>query len=295
MPSLVHPGVPNNFVGYDSDPEKAKIWVFGVPFDSTTSYRSGARRGPRAIREASQQTEVFDILTKSDISMDPGFFDLGDMDVARGDSAKTVKMVVDEIKNILDSNKTPLMLGGEHTLTAGGVQGVKEFFNKPFKVIYFDAHGDLRDVYEHDKYNHACTARRVVEEVGKENLLEIGIREISEEEFQLFGDRMIFRHECRNDHKSTIEKIKKFVAGSDIYISLDIDVMDVGVVPGTGTPQADGLLYNEILDYFIALKSCKKILAMDLMELAPLRESHVSEVSATKLLFQACAQLKEKF
>src|SRR3989338_8927849 len=110
--NLIYPGVTNNFAGIPSDP-KAKIWVFGVPFDSTTSYRTGSRFGPRAIREASQQTEVYDIITNSDVSIDPGFYDLGDMDVVRGNAEQTVMRIAEEVENIMKQKKTPLVLGGE--------------------------------------------------------------------------------------------------------------------------------------------------------------------------------------
>ncbi len=291
--NLIYPGVANNFAGILTEPKKAKIWVFGVPFDSTTSYRTGSRFGPRAIREASQQTEVYDIITGSDVSVDPGFYDLGDMDVVRGNSEQTAGRIAEEVESILKQKKTPLVLGGEHTISSGSIRGAAKIF-KDLKVITFDAHADLRDEYEGSKYSHACNMRRVVELIGQDNLLEIGIREVSQEEVELFQKNMVFRHECR-DIEKTKKRISNFAKDSNVYISLDIDALDSSIVPGTGTPQPDGLSYNEAYEFLCALGSAKKIVGIDVAEVSPLPESTITEVAAAKLLFQSVAQLKKNF
>ncbi len=293
MPSLIYPSYPNVFAGIAGDPSKAKIWVFGVPFDSTTSYRTGSRDGPRALREASQQTEVYDIITNSDVSIDPGFHDLGDMDVVRGDAEKTAMRIADEVENILKQKKTPLVLGGEHTISAGTILGASKVV-KDLKVLCLDAHADLRDEYEGSKYSHACNMRRVVEAVGKENLLEIGMREVSQEEVELFRKNMIFRHECR-DVEKTKKKIAEFAKDSSIYISIDIDVLDSSIVPGTGTPQPDGLSYYEAYEFLCALGGAKKIIGIDVAEVSPLPGNVITEVTAAKLIFQTIAKLRKNF
>src|SRR3989344_54814 len=294
FPQLKYPGVPHNFGGILTDPIKSKIWCFGIPFDSTTSYRGGAKHGPLGLRLASQQTETYDILTEANIFEDPGIYDLGDMDVVRGHVEKTVLRVGDEVENILQQKKTPLILGGEHGLTAGAVKASSKFF-KDLKVVVFDAHGDLRDEYEGDKFNHACGMKRSSEFIGgTKNLLEIGIREICEEEAQ-FKERMIFSHEVRSNLNEALEKVKKFVSNSNVYVSIDIDFMDISIVPGTGTPQPNGLFYHEALEFIKQLKNSKKIVGMDLMELAPLPGNVASEAAATKFLFQSIAQLRKNF
>jgi agmatinase len=294
IPQLKYPGVPHNFGGILTDASKAKIWCFGIPFDSTTSYRSGAKNGPLALRLASQQTETYDILTDANIFEDPGIYDLGDMDVVRGNVEKTVMRVAEEVENILQQKKISLILGGEHGLTAGAVKGASKI-HKDLKVVCFDAHGDLRNEYEGDKFNHACGMRRSIEFIGGEkNLLEIGIREICEEEAQ-FGQRMIFSHEIRKNISEALDKVKKFVSNSNVYVSIDIDFMDLSIVPGTGTPQPNGLFYHEALEFIKQLKAAKKIVGMDLMELSPLPGSVASEAAATKFLFQSIAQLRKNF
>lgn len=293
MPSLLYPAYPNVFVGIAGNPSKAKIWTFGVPFDSTTSYRTGSRDGPRALREASQQTEIYDIITGNDVSVDPGFYDLGDMDVVRGDAKATAMRIADEVENIVKQGKVPLVLGGEHTISAGSILGASRVV-KDLKVLCLDAHADLRDEYEGSKYSHACNMRRVTEAVGKENLLEIGIREVSQEEVELFRKNIVFRHECR-DIEKTKKIISSFSKNANVYISLDIDVLDSSIVPGTGTPQPDGLSYQEAYEFLTALSGAKRIVGIDVAEVAPLPGNVITEVAAAKLLFQTISKLKKNF
>ena len=292
MSTLLYPAYPDVFSGISSDPKKARIWVFGVPFDSTTSYRAGSRDGPRFLRTASQQTEIYDIITGNDVSVDPGFFDLGDMDVVRGDAKATAMRIAEEVENILKQKKAPLVLGGEHTISAGSILGASKVV-KVLKVICLDAHADLRDEYEGSKYSHACNMRRVTEAVGEENLLEIGIREVSQEEVELFRKNIVFRHECR-DVEKTKKRIMEFAKDANVYISLDIDVLDSSIVPGTGTPQPDGLNYHEAYEFLSSLASAKRIIGIDVAEVAPLPGNVITEVAAIKLLFQSISALRKK-
>ncbi|MBI2579407.1 MAG: agmatinase [Candidatus Aenigmarchaeota archaeon] len=289
MVLLIHPKIPNNFTGTTISAEAAKIWVFGVPFDSTTSYRTGTRKGPDAIREASQQTELYDINTGIDVDSDIGFYDLGDMEIAAGRSEETLERVSDNIENILKHGKMPLMLGGEHSITAGAIMGAARFFGD-IKLISFDAHADLRDEYEGNRYNHACVMRRITDIIGRENLLEVGIRSATREEAESFRDRIVFRHECR-DMEETKKKILEFAKDANLYVSFDIDALDVA---GTGTPQPDGLSYAEMHEFVSQLDAAKKIIGMDLVEVSPVPGNNFTEALAAKLLFQTCAILRKK-
>lgn len=287
-----------NFGGSDAevpfaDKEKSKIWVFGVLFDGTSSYRKGSRNGPEAIRKASSETEIFDISTGKEIFSKPGIFDDGDIEIK--DSRDVRGKVKKKVQGILSKGKVPLMLGGEHTITSGAVEAVKERFGDVV-VVNFDAHGDLRDKWfdeklEMSKDSHACVMKRVVEIVGKNNLIELGIREVSKEEVQEFKSVMIESVEIRKNLENVKKKLEKFVKGKNVYLSIDIDAFDV---PGTGTPQPGGIDYFDALELISSLKSSKKIVGMDLVEVSPIPDSNYTEAFGAKLLFQTIALLEAK-
>lgn len=287
-----------NFGGSDSevpfsDKEKSKIWVFGVLFDGTSSYRKGSINGPDAIRKASSETEVYDIMTGKEIFSKPGIFDVGDIKI--GNSKEVRKEVKKKVQEILSNNKVPLMLGGEHTITAGAVEVVKEKVGDVV-VVSFDAHADLRDRWfdeglEMSKDSHACVMRRVVEVVGKENLIELGIREVSKEEVEEYRSAMVQSPEIRKDLEGVKRRLEKFVKGKNVYLTIDIDAFDV---PGTGTPQPGGIDYYDALELISVLKSAKRIVGMDLVEVSPVPESNYTEAFAAKLIFQTVAILEGK-
>lgn len=285
MPTLRNPNVPNNFGGYAPKPE-SKIWVFGVPFDSTVCYLPGCRYGPKIIREASQQIETYDIDNRVDIFETPGIYDLGDMEPVRGNSEKTVKRVEQEVEHIVGNNRFPLMLGGEHTVTAGAVKALSKI-HKDVKVLSFDAHPDLRDSYEGEKYDHACVMRRVSEIA--QDFMVVGARSLFQQE-EPFEKHIVFK----KDIKNAKEKIEKFVKGANVYLTIDIDVLDPSEVPGVGTPEPDGLSFAELFELIKLLKGCNKIVGMDLVELRPVADSNISEVAAAKLLFKTIAELRNK-
>ncbi|MBI2085112.1 MAG: agmatinase [Candidatus Aenigmarchaeota archaeon] len=282
-------GTPENYSQlYCSDKENAKIWFFGAPLDKTTTYLKGTAQGPKAIRDAMIQTEEYDIRTDSNI-LDVGLFDLGDIKLTDGNEVETIRK---KTEDVLKNGKTPLMFGGEHSVTLGVIQAIKNS-KLNFKVVSFDAHADLRDTFEFDKNNHACVMRRISDEIGKENILEIGIRSIAEEE-KTFSDRMIFRYQLRDNFDAAKKKLLEFVKNSNVCITVDMDVFDPGIAPGVGTPEPDGLLYHEVLELIKVLKNAKKIVGMDIVELRPLPDNNVTEMTASKLLMETIAQLKDK-
>lgn len=276
-----------------SDKERSKIWVFGVLFDGTSSYRKGSINGPEAIRKASSETEVYDMMTGKEIFSKPGIFDVGDIKI--GNSKEVRKEVKKKVQEILSNSKVPLMLGGEHTITAGAVEAVKEKVGD-LVVVSFDAHADLRDKWFDEELDmsedsHACVMRRVVEVVGKENLIELGIREVSKEEVQEFESVMVQSPEIRKDLEVVKRRLEKFVKGKNVYLTIDIDTFDV---PGTGTPQPGGIDYYDALELISILKNAKKIVGMDLVEVSPVPESNYTEAFAAKLIFQTIAILEGK-
>ncbi len=282
-------GTPENYAQlYCSDRENAKIWFFGAPLDKTTTFLKGTGEGPQAIRKAMIQTEEYDITTGKNI-LDVGFFDLGDIKfTGSGEIEKIKTTTMDIIKN----KKTPVMFGGEHTVTIGVVTALKESM-KGLKVISLDAHADLRESFEFDKFNHACVMKRVADAIGKENILELGIRSMAEEETE-FIDRIILRRSIRENFEAAKKRIEEFAKDSNVYITIDMDAFDPSFAPGVGTPEPDGLSYNEAFELVKCLKSAKKIIGMDIVELRPIENSSVTEMTASKFMFESIMQLKEK-
>ncbi|MBI4176885.1 MAG: agmatinase [Candidatus Aenigmarchaeota archaeon] len=282
-------GTPENYSQlYCSGRENAKIWFFGAPLDRTTTYLKGTSKGPKAIRDAMIQTEEYDIRTDSNI-LDTGLFDLGDIALVDGKETESVR---EKTADILRNGKTPLMFGGEHSVTLGVVQAIKNS-GCDFKVVSFDAHADLRDTFEFDRNNHACVMRRIADELGKDGIMEIGIRSTAEEE-KIFSDRMVFRYQLRDNFEVAKKKLLDFVKGASVYITVDMDCLDPGIAPGVGTPEPDGLLYHEVYELMKVLKNAKKIVGMDIVELRPLPDNNVTEMTASKLLFETIAQLKDR-
>ncbi|MFH0711204.1 MAG: agmatinase [Candidatus Aenigmatarchaeota archaeon] len=282
-----------SFGGIETEPEKSKIWVFGVPFDGTSSYRKGARNGPEAIRKASSETEVYDIETGKEIFSRPGIFDDGD--IAVEDSKDVRSSVKKKVQDIISKGKVPLMLGGEHIITAGAVEAIKDKFGD-VAVVSFDAHGDLRDKWydeglDMSKDSHACVMRRVIEIVGKENLIELGVREVSKEEMEQFKTVMITSLEIKKNLEEVKKMLESFVKNKNVYLSVDIDAFDV---PGTGTPQPGGIDYYDFLELVSSIKNTKKIVGLDLTEVAPVQDSNYTEAFAAKLIFQTIAILETK-
>jgi len=282
-----------SFGDFDSDPSKSKIWVFGVLFDGTSSYRKGSINGPEAIRKASSETEVYDIMTRKEIFKKPGIFDDGDIKIK--DSKEVREEVLEKVRKIVSKGKVPLMLGGEHTITVGAVEAVKEEFGEVV-VVCFDAHGDLRHKWYDERLDmsedsHACVMRRVVEAVGRKNLIELGIREVSKEEAEEFESVMVQSLEIKKNLAKVKKRLEDFVKGKNVYLTIDIDAFDVS---GTGTPQPGGIDYYDALELISSLKKAKKIVGLDLVEVSPIPESNYTEAFAAKLIFQTIAILESK-
>lgn len=280
-----------NAPGYTPDPEKCKVWYFGVPFDATVCYLAGCRFGPKVFREAFLQNEVYDIRTGTNL-LDIGFFDLGDMEPVRESAEKTLQRVKAQTAHILEKGKFPLMIGGEHTLTAGAVWACAEKF-KDVKVVQFDAHDDLRTDFEGSRFDHACAMNLCVEKIGMKNLMGIGIR-ASPQSSSKFKDRTIYRYQLRDNFEAARKELLDFVKDANVYITVDMDCFDPGIAPGVGTPEPDGMLYHEVLGLIKVLKNAKKIVGMDIVELRPLPDNNVTEMTASKLFMETVAQLKDK-
>lgn len=268
----------HTFIGCDSEYDESKIVIFGAPFDSTTSYRPGTRFASSAMRNESFGIETYSPYQDKDLT-DIKVFDGGDLELCFGSPESALNDIENFSSKILGSGKLPCMIGGEHLVTLGAVRAaVKKY--PDLHIIHFDAHADLRDDYLGQKFSHACVMRRCHELVGDGKIFQFGIRSGDREEF-LWGKN----HVTTNKFDFTgLEKIAEKILNKPVYFTLDLDVLDPSCFPGTGTPEAGGVSFTELMS---AIKSVSalNVVGIDVNELSPmLDQSGASTALACKLL-----------
>ncbi|MCI5752821.1 MAG: agmatinase [Oscillospiraceae bacterium] len=277
----------NVFIGCDSDYDSAGIVIFGAPFDSTTSYRPGTRFGSSAIRRESFGIETYSLKQDKDLT-DYNIFDSGDIELCFGSPERALDDIEERAAEILRDGKLPFMLGGEHLVTLGAVRAVKKKYDDLY-IIQLDAHADLRDDYLGQKLSHACVMRRCHELVGDGHIFQFGIRSGDRDEFVFAKD-----HTIMNPHSlDGMEKLADTLAGKNVYLTIDMDVIDPSEFPGTGTPEAGGVSYNTLLDALFTLKGLN-ITGIDINELSPHYDpSGRSTALACKLLRELLLMLQK--
>jgi agmatinase len=280
-----------NFSGLTSDFKEAKHIVIGVPFDKTSSYRPGSRFAPLFIREASMNIELYSFRTNFD-GEKLKIYDCGDLTLI-GEIQETLSRISKVVDEVLKLNKTPVLIGGEHTITYGAVKHLPE----NSCIISFDAHFDLRDSYLGEKLCHATFMRRIVEEKGAEKVFEIGVRAACNEEISYAKNKKIFflsifdlrKLGVKEAAKTIIDKASSF---NNIYLTLDMDVLDPAFAPGVGNPESDGLDSSFLLNLLIELCNCK-IIGFDLVEMNPNYDNGSTAVLAAKIIIEVlCALTK---
>ncbi|ADT83016.1 agmatinase [Thermococcus barophilus] len=266
------------------DTEKADFVIFGVPFDSTTSYKPGARFGPTLIRQATINLESYILDYDVDLS-ELRIADIGDIEIVAGNPLGTIKRIIETVRELKESNPKamPIMLGGEHSMTYALVRALR-----PKSYIVFDAHLDLRDEYEGNPWNHACVARRI-SELGI-SMAEFGIRSGIREEVEYAKERNIKWIHAR---QYSVEEFKGIVKNlpEPVYVSVDIDVFDLSMVPSTGTPEAGGLEFWEVIEALEWLTEKKKIVGFDIMEVAGTELGDITALTGAKLMFYLIGML----
>ena len=275
------------FIGCDCEYEKAKTVIFGAPFDSTTSFRPGTRFGCSAIRAESFGIETYSPYQDKDL-LDYDIFDAGDPELCIG-SVETALSQIEKIADeILADGKRPIMLGGEHSVTLGAVRAVYKKY-KDLYIIQFDAHADLRDDYLGVKNSHACVMRRCHDILGDGKIYQFGIRSGEREEFR-FAEKHTVMHRFDVDG---VENILGGLKGKKVYLTIDMDVLDPSAFPGTGTPEAGGVTFKELLGAVLKLKDLD-IVGADINELSPhYDQSGVSTATACKLLREVLLMLEK--
>ena len=268
------------FIGCDADYEDASIVLFGAPFDSTTSFRPGARFGSAAMRHESFGLETYSPYQDADLT-DYAVFDSGDLELCFGSAEQALRDIEQRADTILGDGKLPLLLGGEHLVTLGSFRAVLRRC-PDVHIIHFDAHADLRDDYLGARLSHACVLRRCHDLVGDGRIHQFCIRSGEREEFR-------FAKAHTDMHPLNLEGLEECVAalkasGAPVYFTIDLDCLDPSVFPGTGTPEAGGITFLQLLDAIRTVAACN-IVGADVNELAPMLDpTGVSTATACKVL-----------
>lgn len=266
------------FIACDKEYDEADVVIFGAGFDGTTSYRPGTRFAGAAIRHESYGIETYSPYQDRDL-LDISVFDGGELELPFGNTEKVLDMIKDYTEDILSNNKLPVMIGGEHLVTLGAVRAVAKKY-PDLHIVHFDAHSDMREDYLGEKLSHACVMRRCWEIVGDGKIFQFGIRSGDREEFAFAKDH-VYTHKF--DFR-TLDDIVSELRGKPVYFTIDLDVLDPSVFPATGTPEAGGVTYKELLDAIFTVGELN-IVGADINELSPPYDSTgVSTACACKAL-----------
>ena len=284
----------NVFSGLQKPFEKAKYVIFGVPFDATSTYRTGARFGPNAIRQASLNIETYSFRSGLDIE-DLALYDAGDLHVST-DAQKTVDMTRLVVEDILAAGKMPVALGGEHTITLGVAKGLGARAAKT-AIVSFDAHLDLRCEFLGSTLSHTTFMQLISEEVKPAKIVEVGTRSACKEELayakkagvEFFTSQQIIKQGSLLIAEQLREKLLPY---ENLYLTVDMDVLDPAFAPAVQNPEPEGISTTALLDLVCALCD-KRVIGFDVLEIAPIYDQGVSAAVAAKVMFEMLCQLEK--
>lgn len=270
---LTGPFLDRNWMGENKDYNSSNIVMLGMPFDGTVSYRPGSRFAPEQIRLASWGLEEYSPYFDKHLQ-DCNFHDAGDLEFPLGNTVKSLDLIEKNVCEICKDGKKLFGIGGEHLVTLPEIKAISKFYNN-LAIIHFDAHTDLREEYLGEALSHSAVMRHCGNIVGFENIKQIGIRSGMKEEFELME-----KYRTRAINFSDIDCLKD----KNIFVTVDLDVLDTSIMPGTGTPETGGLTFNELVGWFKYLKNFN-IIGADVVELAPDYDSSgASTAVATKVI-----------
>lgn len=281
------------FLGSDvaANYDAARVVILPIPYEATTTYRRGCENGPDAILEASQQVEYYDEELDRETCRDIGIYTspaIADTRNDRSVSAEEMLQVTQEtVSKLIGDGKFAIALGGEHSITTGVVAAYCQAHpGEAFTVIQIDAHGDLRHEYEGSIHNHACVMRRIVDM----NLptVQIGIRAICKEEADLIKEKnlTVFRAREIAIQPDWIERAIAAIPTQKVFLTIDLDGIDPTLIPGVGTPEPGGLTWYAVITFLRRVFESHQVIGCDVMELAPVEDSVVSEFTAAKLVYK---------
>ena len=278
--------MPLNFLALQPNQSRlssSKVVVLPIPYDATTSYRTGTREGPRALIEASRYLEEYDSELDLEICK-VGIHTADELEPHVGGPGEMVNQIEKTITAYLKKNKFVATLGGEHTVSLGSVRAHAKQF-PDMSVLYLDAHADLRNEYQGSKFSHACTARRITEIVP---VVEVGVRSLSSEEHNFITEKQIpvfFREAPHTNQDSLIEEITEQLSTS-VYVSLDLDVLDPSIMSAVGTPEPGGMSWEEMTKLLRTVAKKRHIIGFDINELSPQEGPTACSFTAAKLVYK---------
>ncbi|MBR2367643.1 MAG: agmatinase [Alistipes sp.] len=260
--------------------ESAAIAILPVPYDGTSTWIKGADRGPEALLDASYNLEFYDIETQSEVykqgiaTLDP---------VVENSSPEAMSEEVERrVERILDDGKFPVLIGGEHSVSIGAFRAMARRYPN-ISILQLDAHSDMRDEYEGSPCNHACVMARAKELTP--NITQVGIRSTAREELHnIDPERTFYAHRIAED-SGWIERVSAQL-GEEVYITIDLDVLDPSVLPSTGTPEPGGLSYREVISLLRRIIEQHRVVGLDVVELCPNPSAKASDFLAAKLIYQ---------
>jgi agmatinase len=276
-------GIENKYAEY----EQAKFVVVPVPYDLTSTYQSGSRRGPGAILEASANMELYDEELRRETFLE-GIHTLHPLEADARGPAEMVEAVRRTIAGVAADGKIPVMIGGEHSISFGAVQAMREAFPK-LTVLQLDAHADLRDAYQGTPFSHAAVGRRIA---GICPLVQAGIRSMSVEEANYLPTSSVksYSADFILENRSWCETIVNELDG-DLYLTVDLDCLDPAVMPSTGTPEPGGIAWRDLIRLIREVSGRCRIRGFDVVELAPIAGMVAPDFLASKLIYRIMGYL----
>ena len=274
---------PYNLFGLEEQSyEKAKVVVIPVPYDSTSTYKAGSREGPHAIIEASRPMELYSEELGSRIS-DIGIYTTEELSPDLDSPKGMVNRIAKEVSLVLGDSKIPLLIGGEHTIAIGAVKAVSGKY-KDFSVLHFDAHADSYDEFHNSRYCHACVMARIREMC--KSCYSVGVRSIDEKSAGAHAKNILYMKDARKlAPKQIADRILKNTK-KNLYITIDLDVLDTGEMPSTGTPEPGGFRYSEMRDILENVLMGRNLIGLDVNELCPIPGMAAPNFLAAKLIYQ---------
>lgn len=251
------------FLGCDKEYEESKLVVFGAPFDSTTSYRPGTRFASKTMRGESYGLETYSPYQDKDLT-DQSVYDAGDLELPFGNPVKALDRIEQFVLEIYNDGKVPVMIGGEHLVTLPAVRAAFQKY-PDLHILHFDAHADLRQDYLGETLSHSTVMRRVWDLVGDHRIFQFGIRSGEREEFEWGASHLYTNRYNLDGLADVIQKLK----GKPVYLTIDLDVLDPSVFPGTGTPEPGGAGFTQLHEAILAAGSQLSVVGADINELAP--------------------------
>ncbi|MGM7703118.1 agmatinase [Pseudalkalibacillus sp. Hm43] len=272
----------NVFIKSHPDLEESQVVIYGMPMDWTVSFRPGSRFGPAKIREVSLGLEEYSPYMDRELE-EVKFYDAGDIPLPFGNPQNSIDMIEDYVGKILDMGKFPLGIGGEHLVSWPVFKALHKKYDD-FAIIHIDAHADLREEYEGEPLSHSTPIRKACELIGPENVYSFGIRSGMKEEFQYAKESGM--HMSKFDVAEPLKEVLPKLAGRNVYVTIDIDVLDPAHAPGTGTAEAGGITSKELLEAIVLIaQSDVNVIGADLVEVAPIYDhSEQTPIAASKFI-----------